>query len=130
MNCLTKLNSLKWKCFDSWTVYICLTELFEKELFICIKMYLALNNLKRLICHKTQTTNQLSTHWVECWDHHSVQIVVYINWTMRHCHFSNWRIMNFEVVGFLSLKKTHFKLNRNTGCIKLSPVRFKWICKC
>ena len=30
----------------------------EIELFICIKMDLALNNLKRLICHKTQTNSQ------------------------------------------------------------------------
>ena len=28
-------------------------ELFEMELIICIKMDLALNNLQRLICHKT-----------------------------------------------------------------------------
>ena len=33
------------------------TELFEIELTTCIKMDLALNNLQRLICHKTQTTN-------------------------------------------------------------------------
>ena len=32
--------------------------MFEIELIICIKMDLALNNLKRLICYKTQTTNQ------------------------------------------------------------------------
>ena len=30
-------------------------ELFEIELFICIKIDLALNNLQRLIYHKTQT---------------------------------------------------------------------------
>ena len=44
------------------TIELCtygLTELFKIELFICIKMDLALDNLKRLICHKTQTTNQL-----------------------------------------------------------------------
>ena len=35
-----------------------LIELFEIELIICIKMDLALNNLQRLICHKTQTSNQ------------------------------------------------------------------------
>ena len=29
-------------------------ELFELELIICIKIDVALNNLKRLICHKTQ----------------------------------------------------------------------------
>ena len=33
------------------------TELFEIELIIYIKMDLALNNLQRLICHKTQPTN-------------------------------------------------------------------------
>ena len=39
-------------------MYSCLTELFKIELIICIKMDLALNNLQRLICHKTQTNNQ------------------------------------------------------------------------
>ena len=34
------------------------TELFEIKVTICIKMDLALNNLQRLICHKTQPTNQ------------------------------------------------------------------------
>ena len=33
-----------------------LTELFETELFICIKMDSTLNNLQRLTCHKTQTS--------------------------------------------------------------------------
>ena len=32
--------------------------IFKIELFICIKMHLALNNLQRLICHKTQTNQQ------------------------------------------------------------------------
>ena len=31
------------------------TELLEIELFICIRMDLALNNLQRLICHKNPT---------------------------------------------------------------------------
>ena len=39
-------------------VYLCKTELFEIELFICFKMDLALNNPQMLICHKTQSTNQ------------------------------------------------------------------------
>ena len=39
-------------------MYSCLTELFEIEPFICIKMDLALNNLQILICHKTLPTNQ------------------------------------------------------------------------
>ena len=34
------------------------TELIEIELIICIKMDLTLNNLQRLICHKTLPTNQ------------------------------------------------------------------------
>ena len=34
------------------------TELFETELIIHIKVDLTLINLKRLICHKTQQTNQ------------------------------------------------------------------------
>ena len=36
--------------------------LIEIELIICIKMDLALNNLQRLICHKTQPINQLSSN--------------------------------------------------------------------
>ena len=35
-------------------MYSCKTEFFEIELFICIKMDLALNNLLWLICHKTK----------------------------------------------------------------------------
>ncbi len=35
-----------------------LTKLFEIELTVCIKMDLTLNNLQKLICHKTQPTNQ------------------------------------------------------------------------
>ena len=42
-------------------MYSCKTELFEIELTICIKIDLALNNLQRLICHKTQLTNHLSS---------------------------------------------------------------------
>ena len=45
-----ELNYLKYE----WT------ELFEIELISYIKMDLALNNLQRLICHKTQQTNQPS----------------------------------------------------------------------
>ena len=41
-------------------VYSCKTELFEIELIICIKMDLALNNLQRLICHKTQKTKPIT----------------------------------------------------------------------
>ena len=36
------------------------TKLFEIELIIWIKIDLALNNLQRLICYVTQTTNQLT----------------------------------------------------------------------
>ena len=39
-------------------MFSCYTELFEIELIICIKMDLTLNNLQRLIYHKTQPTNQ------------------------------------------------------------------------
>ena len=55
-----KLNCLKWN-FLTLKLYLCLTELFEIELIICIKMNLALNNLQRLICHKPkQPTNQIN----------------------------------------------------------------------
>ena len=43
------------------TVFVCKTELFEIELIVCIKIDLVLNNLQRLICHKTQPTKQPTT---------------------------------------------------------------------
>ena len=44
-------------------MYFCKTELFVIELFICIKIDLALNNLRTLICHKTQTNKQTNKHY-------------------------------------------------------------------
>ena len=41
--------------------------MFEKELFICIKMDLALNNQQRLIYHKTQA-NKESTFFCKILD--------------------------------------------------------------
>ena len=32
--------------------------MFEIDLIVCIKLYLALKNLQRLICHKTLPTNK------------------------------------------------------------------------
>ena len=42
-------------------MYLCETELFEIELFICIKMDLALNDQQKLICHKAKQTNVMAT---------------------------------------------------------------------
>ena len=57
LNCL---NRTLWtlNCIDKKKLYLYLTELFEIELFICINMDLALNNLQMLICHKTKTNIQ------------------------------------------------------------------------
>ena len=41
---------------------ICLTELFSIEQIIYIKMDLALNNLQKLICHKTKQTKSNHTY--------------------------------------------------------------------
>ena len=43
-------------------------------------MDLALNNLQRLICHKTQTTNQLLTHMI--W-------FGWLLWHINHCRLFN-----------------------------------------
>ena len=42
------------------TIKLCTNgkQLFEIEMFICTKIDLALDNLQRLICHKTQTNKQ------------------------------------------------------------------------
>ena len=49
-----------------WTIKLCIyAKLYcLKYLINCIKMDLALNNLQRLICHKTQPTNQ-SIIWLQ-----------------------------------------------------------------
>ena len=39
-------------------LYLCQTELCEIELFIFIKIDLALNNLQMFICHETQTNKK------------------------------------------------------------------------
>ena len=52
-NCL---NSLKWKCFRQLNYVLMLNWIVLKEQIIYIKMDLVLNNLQRLICHKTQQT--------------------------------------------------------------------------
>ena len=48
-------------------MYLCLTELSEIELFICMKMDWAINNLQWLLCHQTKPNqilvkNHLSDH--------------------------------------------------------------------
>ena len=47
--------------FSTLELFLWQSEFFEIELFICIKMYLALDNLQRLICHKRQTNKYLET---------------------------------------------------------------------
>ena len=42
-------------------MYLCLSELFYMEQIIYINMDLALDNLQRLICHKTQQTKPNQT---------------------------------------------------------------------
>ena len=54
--------------------------MFEMELIICIKMYLALNNLQMLIRHKTQTTNQPLHHYLNWFKIHLKDKISLINW--------------------------------------------------
>ena len=48
--------------FLAFKLYFCLTELFEAELFICIKMDLALNNQQWLIFHETKPNQTKPNH--------------------------------------------------------------------
>ena len=56
-NCLT---SLKWKCFWQLNSVLMLNWIVLNRTDYLHKMDLALNNLQRLICHKTQQNNQPS----------------------------------------------------------------------
>ena len=53
------MNSLEWKYFWQLNWTYAKNELFKIELIIYIQIDLALYNLQRLICHKTQTTDSL-----------------------------------------------------------------------
>ena len=57
-NCLTKRNSLKWKYFWQLDCVLMLNWIVWNRTVHLYKMDLALNNLQRLICHKTQTNEQ------------------------------------------------------------------------
>ena len=62
------LNRISWnRTFDIYTVYLYETELFEIELFICLRMDLALNKLQSLIYYKTQTNKQTNKDLVILW---------------------------------------------------------------
>ena len=64
LNCVKRNLNAKLKLFEIeliWHLTVCKqkqylykTELFEIELFICIKKDLSLNNLQMFICHKIQ----------------------------------------------------------------------------
>ena len=85
--------------------------MLEIELIICIEMGLALNNLQRLICHKTHTTN-----WPNYWKlfpnvfFFFCTIIVLINFTqeVKLCHgfpfFPAEEIVLFWIKTFLILK--------------------------
>ena len=47
------------------TAYSRWTELFEIELFLCIKMVLLLNNLQWLICHKIEPNQTKSNETLQ-----------------------------------------------------------------
>ena len=62
---------------------------------ICIKMDLALNNLQRLICHKTQPTNQV----LQCITRHQllVYIVLIIQFNISHLFTLNLNGSNSSI---------------------------------
>ena len=89
-------------------MYLCWAELFSIEQIIYIKMDLALNNLQRLICHKTKQTKPellhitawivwnrnvfdnltvLMLNWIVLNHHHYVVLLARISLTLS-CHFS------------------------------------------
>ena len=97
-NCLNKLNCLKEKCF--WQiVYSCLTELFEIELIIYIKMDLALNNLQRSICHKTKpnlTEKYLLWHYSKCRQISALKAVIKLLRSVYNMKFTEECMMGTE----------------------------------
>ena len=94
----TKLNSLNWK------------------LTICIKMDLALNNLQRLICYKTQPTNYLYfllDFLCKCqlfFYHNNLifsDVLKVVTWSRWQAWMTKWLIRKpltsiFKIIGFLS----------------------------
>ena len=74
------------------------------ELIICITMDLALNNLQRLICHKTQTTTKsssISNHYAYLYPYNSI-----IN-----IHFICITFINFMIFIIVTFFTSQFEIN-------------------
>ena len=88
-------------------MYSRLTELFEIELIIFIKMDLALNNLQRLICHKTHETFILikdPSMFKQLFHHLHVRMKVYKNRDDLTSMFHINRVNALAIIGFWPIR--------------------------
>ena len=68
-------------------MYLSKSELFEIELFICIKMDMAINNQQLLICHKNQPSSARISFWM---------MVSLFNGISTLCRLFNAKVMLLE----------------------------------
>ena len=90
--------------------------MFEIELIICIIMDLALNNLQKLICHKTQTNNQ-SVQWLQnAWNPVSQTLLCYTYIITKYRWFNANKnlVMALMLVIFPGIIHTHTHTRTHT----------------
>ena len=111
-----------------------LNRIYEIELIICIKMDLALNNLQRLICHKTQIPKQqvlnqffafLSFYSLICWNNEVYQFFCVnskqICSSFWYCRISFYLKISHNFVGFIYT--IHMNGQNLVACTVLSKSR-------
>ena len=109
--------------------------MFEKELNICIKMDLALNNLQRLVWHKTKTTNQqiyLSIYlsitvcsylYIYLYIYIYVYISIYFSlylpiWINRESPWCNLNVLDCDIVVSDFELQTHYHVHFRTNTLR------------
>ena len=106
MNCLTKPNSLKKKCLWQLKWVFMLNWIVWNRTVFCIKMDFSLNSLQRLICGRTQITNQkhYKEHSQVCWDRKMtdeslqyVKIAQWVPWIWHKTIWLRWRLWEWRM---------------------------------
>ena len=102
----------------------------KKELFICIKMDLALNNLQRLICHKPKQINTQNYTYKYICRYTHVHTMSYISWpTIVEANPK----ADFSIATTLRYRGEHYSFpwiapfTLDMYLIKLSGYHFFWV---
>ena len=107
-------------------------ELFEIELIICMKMDVGLNNLQRLICHKTETTVK-PLNCCSMWKYFELLFYVKVFWMIPLCKIipngcSTWKHDKWFYY-VKSLQMAILYENMAKGIYNVKPLEWFLLCK-